>query len=156
MAINPSLKATITFIDSSRENSAVGLNVAAATVSGDTSPSANAGIASLLTALAAVTDGEVISIAVSATERISNTEFATVGNREDKLLVTLEDSVTMRLSRLEIPCRKSSLTTIAGSDFFDVTAAPFDSLVTAIESVARSSDGNAIRVKSVRLVGRNI
>lgn len=156
MAINPTLKATITFVDSSRENSAVGLNVQPATISGATPPTQNAEIAALLTALSDVTDGEVISVAVSVTERIANTEFSTAGNREDKLLVTIEDADTLRLSRIEIPCRKPTLATIAGSDFYDITASPFSELVAAIQAVARSSDGNAIRVKSVRLVGRNI
>lgn len=155
MPRNPAYRATFTVVDSSSENSAYAVNIAAETYADTADLSTNTVLAALRTATEALIDGELKSVAVTSTSRISSAAFAANGNREDKMLVMYEDNVTRYPYVAELPCRKNTLPRIAGSDEYDITVAEFAAFVTAFEAAAVSSDGNAVTVKSIRLVGRN-
>lgn len=76
------------------------------------------------------------------------------GQREDKILVKYVDDVTYETLITTLPCRDNSHLTIAGSDLYLLTAAPFAAAKTAFENFVRH-DGHTVTVINMRLVGRN-
>jgi len=105
--------------------------------------------------LNAVTDGLTINIGYSVSERFSNAEFATAGQREDKWLCIYQDNTTLAIYNIELPCRKNSLATVSGKDTVDLTVSPWALFKTHFEALVFSPDGNATTLLEVRLVGRN-
>jgi hypothetical protein len=77
--------------------------------------------------------------------------------RERKFLVIYEDDVTLALYRMEIPCADYALTGLfAGStDEVILTQTEVAAMIAAFETLAKSPEGNAVTVVSIRGVGRN-
>lgn len=75
--------------------------------------------------------------------------------RENKWLVSYEDDVLFNRHSIEIPCADTQFLT-AGTDLADLTATEMAAFVTAFEAYAKSPQGNAVTVLSIKHVGRNI
>lgn len=77
--------------------------------------------------------------------------------REIKLLVNYRDTVTAKKYRIEIPGPDLAALAQAGTDVVDHTSnATAVAFVTAMETYARSVDGNLITVEGMRIVGRRL
>lgn len=74
--------------------------------------------------------------------------------RENALLVTMEDTVTLKKFTLSIPGPDRTLMGIAGSDMVNPASAQWVALVAALENSARSDIGNTINVVGGRFVSR--
>jgi len=78
-------------------------------------------------------------------------------NRESKMIVSYEDTVTFKRYVASIPMPNLAVCNrLPNTDLFDLTDEPVASLVTALEANALSQDGNAINILSCKFVGRNI
>lgn len=151
MARNPDNKATFNTIDQSGERSGFTLHVASGTMDLTTIPAA-------WTALVTALDDELVDwTPVNYIANITR-KLATVvvgeGNREDKVELKYQDSVTFGTYTVEVPCRKGDLATSPGTDLIPVATYP--TTITAFNALARSPDGNAVTLLSVRIVGRNV
>jgi len=140
--------------DSSSENSSVSVYVSALPdLTGAGLPATTD--AFLNDALGFLSEGDNTVITASSTRSQSVASIGT-GNREDKYLVRLQDNVTGEIVTFTVPCRKSSLTKLAGTDILDSTQAGYAEFKTATESYVKSKAGNACTVVDVRIVGRNL
>lgn len=151
MAVNPSYASNFSIVDRSGEISGFTVNLAApfdAVTPG--TPHTD-----FVAAVAGVTDGVLLRVNGLASLKVSNVATAPAGQREDKWLCTYQDNVTLALYALELPCRKSALTTVAGTDTVDLGVAPWIAFKTAFETYVKSPDQNATTLLEVRLVGRN-
>lgn len=116
---------------------------------------AGALFSALEVAAAAIADGSITRVNWTKTHKVSNQTAATVGQREQKYLVTYEDTVTLAKYSFELPCRDATINPAQFTDEYDITVAPFLAFCSALEAYAVSPDGNAINVKSIRLMGKN-
>lgn len=154
---NPETNFTMTVVDRSGEISRFSFTPSADFLSADPlggTPGATA--ANLYSAVASLIDGVTIRRSLNTTRKISNSPYASAGQREEKWLVVFQDNVSLDLYTLELPCRKPSLQPPVNSDEVDLTAAPFSTFKAAFEAAALSPDGNAVTVLSIRLIGRNV
>lgn len=152
MARNPNYQITFSTIDQSGEMGTFSLNVADL-LAVNPVPAA---VTAFIEALGSIQDGTMQKWNSVGTKKMHNDGYAPDGNREDKVMLTYEDSVTLAIYQTDIPCRNNDLATIPGQDEYDLTAAPWDAFVTAFEALAKSPDGNAVNLISARLVGRNV
>jgi len=102
-----------------------------------------------------VTLGTVTKEQSGEVNKLSNVRIG-AGNREDKMLVSYQDNVTLALYDFELPTRDNTLAVVAGTDYYNLAIAPWANFKTKTEAALVSPDGNAITVVSVKLVGRNI
>lgn len=151
MATNPQYHVSLTQLDQSGEKTVIKLNNPAV-VDIDTP-------APLLVALqqafdTELTDGLWTAYGQQAIRRLNNANVGG-GNREDKLLMVYEDTVTLKVYTSELGCRLGSLTTIGnGSD--SVPPATWAATKAAWDAFVYSVDGNATELIDVRIIGRNI
>jgi len=139
-------------VDRSGEVARLQLNTADMVVI-DTLPAA---VTDLVTALGTIADGTIIGVIASGSNKLTNAAHSAEGQREERWLITYEDTVTKALYTSEIPCRKSSVKPPTETDKVDITQAPWTDFVTKFEALARSADGNAINVLRIQLSGRNL
>lgn len=111
----------------------------------------------LIAATDAVVLGELASYTRVANEVAGSPDLPSnqYAQRELKWLVTYADVVTTQRYTLELPC--SNLTLLLGNtDLMDISAGAGLSYVGALEGYQKSTNGNAISVVEVRVVGRNL
>lgn len=85
------------------------------------------------------------------------TPTSTIANRESKMLVSYEDTVTFKRYVMTVPMPNlTSMLILAGTDLFDMTDEPLAAFITAFEANAKTQDGNPVNVLSCKVVGRNI
>lgn len=152
MAINPSWVTSISMVDHSGEPTSWSVNT---DKTHSDAGRTDADLIDLVTASAALINGAITRENFTETYKVSNSKFATAGQREEKFLVTYEDVTTLASYRFELPCRDTTLVPPANTDEYDITASPFAAFVTALEAYATSPDGNVINVTSIRLMGKN-
>lgn len=151
MATNPSTKVAITELDQSSEVGKFSIHVAAPIDLDTPDPLLVAFVSAIDTELI---DGINLSYIQTTTRRIQNAGQGT-GNREDKLLMTYQDNVTLKIYQIEMPCRKPTLT-VAGANTDSLDPADWSATKTAFEALATSIDGNAVTLLDVEIVGRNV
>lgn len=151
LATNPQTTITVTERDQSGEDGRFQLHVAAP-IDMDTLPAL---FTNLITAIdTELTLGEFVAYNQNTRRRISNVAEG-AGNREDKLLLTYQDNVTLNVYQTELPCRKTTLTTVGvGSD--SVPPATWAATKIAWDAFVQSIDGNATTLLDVEIVGRNV
>ena len=151
MASNPQASVAFTQLDQSGEKTTTRLNTASA-IGLDPPPAL---FTNLITAIdTELADGLFTAYTVSDVLRLSNAAVGG-GNREDKVLMVYEDTVTMKVYTNEIGCRLPSLTVVgAGSD--SVPPATWAATKVAWDLFVASPDGNPTSLIDVRIVGRNI
>lgn len=115
-----------------------------------------AAVTAYLTALEGITNGLNVRWASQGIRRLSNAEYASDGNREDKFLITYSDNTTLAVYQTEIPCRDNDIPLLAGTDRLDLDQLEVAAYKTAFEALARSPDGNAVTLLAIQLVGRNV
>lgn len=151
MALNPTYTLSFSLVDRSGEIGRFGINTLVPAESNELTN--NALITAFRSALVDITAGTLKSVQFSEVRRVSNAESGE-GQREDKVLVVYEDTVTLTKYAVEIPT--VDMITPAGDDQYDLTAPPWPAFVAAFEALAVSPDGNALNVLSATRVGRNI
>ena len=151
MASNPQASVAFTQLDQSGEKTTTRLNTASA-IGLDPPPVL---FTNLITAIdTELADGLFTAYTVSDVLRLSNAAVGG-GNREDKVLMVYEDTVTMKVYTNEIGCRLPTLTVVgAGSD--SVPSATWAATKVAWDLFVASPDGNPTSLIDVRIVGRNI
>lgn len=151
MARNPDVKLVVTQRDQSGEDTVFSVRPSAP-IDMSTLPATFTGlIAALDTELVL---GEFIQYSQNEPLRLSNVAEGS-GNREDKLLLTYEDTTTFKVYQTEIGCRQTGLTTVGvGSD--SVPPATWSATKTAWDAFVVSVDGNATSLLDVEIVGRNV
>jgi len=78
-----------------------------------------------------------------------------VANRGNKWLVRGVDGTNGQAWKMEIPCADPSLQVSTGT-YMDISGGAGAALVTAIEAVVVSQDGNAVEVQDIVLVTRTL
>lgn len=76
--------------------------------------------------------------------------------REIKALFRYRDTVNARIGTFEVPTFDAASYASQGTDVLDLTQADLAAFVTAVETHARSRDGNSIQVINAEVVGRNV
>lgn len=148
MARNPNYTLSYTLRDRSKENASFSLNTDGLIDISDVLP---VEVTNFETALATVVDGTITNRRALISRKASNADVG-AGQREDRFMITYEDTVTLAIYTTEIGTRKSTLVTRAGEDRYDLDTAPFQGFVTAFEALARSFDGNPVNVLSITIV----
>lgn len=151
MALNPDTTIKVTQRDQSGEDSTWQVRPSAP-IDMATLPS---GFTDLVSAIdSELTLGTFVKYNQNTTRRISNVAEG-AGNREDKLLLTYEDTTTFRVYQTELPTRQTGLETVGvGSD--SVPPADWSATKTAWDAFVRSIDGNATSLLDVEIIGRNV
>jgi len=87
---------------------------------------------------------------------LSNSVPTNDAEREEKLLIGYQDNTSLKKYVFTIPTfDKSSGTRIGATDFFQTDAGAIGTLVTDLNALMRSPEGNAITVLYAKYVGRN-
>lgn len=153
MAMNPAYLYSETRVDRSGEKATFSFNIPAAELE-------EAGVSAELGAVQAGIEGLINGTKVSYREsknvKVSNVAFSTTGQREDKWLITYEDTTTHALYQTELPCRDNSITVPTNTDELDISTGAAATLKTAWDAYVLSPDGNATAITSIRLIGRNV
>ena len=112
-------------------------------------------IGTLKSAIEGLTSGVIQRESWGQSTKISNALPASQSaQRESKILVIYEDSVTYELFRMEIPCRNdANIALIANTDKLDLSDAETAAFVTAFEAIARQN-GHACNVLEMSVIGR--
>lgn len=120
----------------------------------------NAAIATMLTDLAAITNGTVKSHKTTlSTVKLSNVIPASADvQRERKIVVYYQDDVTLDEYTLEIGCADSTALTIPpGTDLITLAdGGVFQTFVNNFNANVLSKNGNAVTMTKAVLVGRNL
>lgn len=148
MARNPQFSLSYSLRDRSRENTGFSLWTLDPL---DISGALPAEVTAFETQLALVADGTITSRRSLTSRKASNADIG-AGQREDRFLITYEDTVTLAVYTSEIGTRKTSLLTVSGTDYFDKEIAPWSTFRTALQALAVSIDGNPINVLSFHVV----
>ena len=151
MATNPTSFITVTERDQSGEDGRFKIHVASP-IDMDTLPLLFTNLISAIDT--ELTVGEFIQYAQTTTRRLSNVAEGS-GNREDKVLVTYQDDVTLKVYQTELPCRQGGLET-AGVGTDSIPPADWSATKTAWDAFVRSIDGNATSMLDAVIVGRNV
>lgn len=139
---------SLTVGDASNEKSTATVYVDPAIEAGD--------IATLRAAILAISNGTYQEQRLTTVTPNSNAFPTGTQEREEKILIRYEDTVTLNIYSFTIPCfDKAGSTRITGTDFYDITVGELATLVTQLETNAVSPAGNAINVLSAQYVGRN-
>lgn len=148
-------KLVLSYVDYSKEDSAMGVHTATLTAGNFTAQMTLQD--ALRTAVEAVVIGnlykaEYVAVVENIPKVYPSTKLAQV---ENKWLVSAVDNVTGFAVSFTIPC--ADLTYVDNNtDLMDlVTAGPGANLKAAIEDVVLSRAGNAVTVNEIRFVGRN-
>lgn len=151
MATNPQTNVTLTLNDQSGEKTTTKLNVSAP-IDLATPP---VELTNLVTALDnELTIGLFTAYNQNTVRRLTNVAEGG-GNREDKVLLIYEDTVTLKVYTTELGCRNTGLTTVGvGSD--SVPPATWSATKVAWDAFVASPDGNPTSLLDVQIVGRNI
>jgi hypothetical protein len=91
----------------------------------------------------------------ASVSQISGVIASPYAQRELKWLVSFEDSVTGLKHSIEVPAPALSFL-VTGSDLADMTATEIVDYIAALEAFYRVLGTNAVDVKTIRLVGRNL
>lgn len=76
--------------------------------------------------------------------------------RSKKIAVTFQDQVTGKVFTSQIPIRKAGLAYLAGTKNLDMTVDPMLTYVGDFNAFVQTEDGNAVKVLTMRAVGRDI
>jgi len=149
-----------TYIDFSKEKATVEMRVRDMTA---------ATIAALLTELATLGSAlDALSIgnltrsiaAQDSTPFIETPPTDENAQRERKWRVSYQDTVNLKVGKVEIPAAKVNNGTdsllLPNSDIADLSVTEWTDFIDAFETTARSVDGNAVTVMTAQLVGRNL
>lgn len=151
MAVNPTVKTTVTMYDYSSELTSMVANRPAVD---DLSAGLPVALTDLITALAPIVEfgaGDIKSASSAQTRRVSNDKLG-VGKREQKWLFAFQDATTLVPYNVEIPLRDGAVDTTQGTDLLpEATVATFR---TQAEAWFYSPDGNAGNLLYVYLIGR--
>lgn len=153
MAQNPAFTYSQSRVDRSGERSRFSVNVQSSEGFGG---SESAEQVAFKAAIESVCNGALVSESLTDVNKVSNVVNAATGQREEKWLVSYEDTVTLALYQTELPCRDTAIQPPVNTDEVDLTAAPWVAFTTAWEAYVLSPDGNPTNLTSVRLIGRNI
>lgn len=150
MAQNPDFLYDVTYLDLSGEKANMKFHYDDAAVDLATK------LAALVTAADALSMCVKVATNMTTVNVISNTRVG-AGQREGKYLVEYQDNTNLNKGSFTIPGRDdTTFTTIPGTDYYDLTDTEFAALVTAVQAVVVSPDGNAVTVTGIKSVGRNI
>jgi len=157
MPSNPSHYGSFSYLDHSVERSSMSFHF------GEITAASIPGFLTEFGAFRDATNAITIGTLVSDTWVGDHTKYSNVpptdpnAQRERKWMVTYEDSTSLALYRIEIPCANHDLTGVfAGqSDEVDLTQTEIAAWITAFEQLCRSPEGNNVNVVSIRTVGRN-
>lgn len=150
--------AFFTWLDRSREKASMSFRIV--DIDETNIVGQRAALATLESALDAVTLGSISEEAIVANrDRLTNITPSD-GRRETKWLVRYQDAAEKKVFNAEIPCAdEDSMPFNTDSDFVDMkpttVSAARDALVAAIEAMFRAPNGQAISVISIECVGRN-
>lgn len=114
-------------------------------------------LTTLLAAIQAVSIGELQTERIVLSNTFSSAAPASspLSQRENKWLVTMEDSTTHKQFRHEIPC--ADLTLLGGnSEFLDLSADEGLALKNALDAVVISPAGNSSVCASIQFVGKRL
>jgi hypothetical protein len=146
---------TLGFIDESRETAGQRLNL------GPINALTIAGVEGQLATLLAKT--EALSLCqVTRESLIAYNNFVSravpsnlAAQRENKWLITYEDTTTHKTYKSEMPGADTSLL-VAGTDYVDLAGdARVSEYVTAFNAVVQSPAGHSVAILSIKFVGRN-
>jgi hypothetical protein len=114
-------------------------------------------LGTLLTATQAMSLGLLASEQIVYSDTYSNAGFATdkAAQREQKWLVSMEDSVTHRVETFTVPCADTSLLPDNHAETLDLTASPMSGFKSAVEAVYRTINDHSAVMVSIKYVGRN-
>jgi hypothetical protein len=109
-----------------------------------------------VTSIATISDLEFTAYTQTARRNASH-DISGGGQREIAVRVKYEDSVTYAPYTTTIGGLKPALisTLPVGSDYFDLSVAPWDDFVDKFEAAVTSEDGHAVHVYRIEFVGRN-
>lgn len=148
-------KLTVTYLDASNEFSNFGVNT----------PDLNAGnfnaVSAKMDALVTAVDGVTLGTKTRDARLAVTANFPAVlpndqnAQRETKWLVRATDNVNGRAVTFEIPCADLSLLT-PGTGNMNLASPAGAALVTAVEDLVLSIDGNPITVIAIKHVGRKL
>lgn len=151
MAVNPSYTLKTTLYDQSSELGSFQANRPAIDDLDESLPTV---LTAFITAIAGIVDfgaTDLHRVSANSTRRVTNDKDG-VGNREDKWLFLMQDTVTLAPYSAEIPMRSGGIATVPGTDMLpEATVATFR---TQAEALFYSPDGNAGNLLQVMLIGR--
>lgn len=154
MATNPKETIKISLYDQSSESTSFSANQPAQIDISGGLPLIVTNFITAINATAGIVDFSATDLKSATSNqflRVSNDKQG-VGNREDKWLLNMQDSVTLVPFDVEIPCRTGGVATVPGTDYLpEVTVALFR---TEAEALFFSNDGNPANLLTVTLVGR--
>jgi hypothetical protein len=144
---------SFTIADYSDERSTVSVPIGAITVLG--LPGLLTQIGAMRAAVEGLSSGIVQRESWGETSKLTNVLPASQSaQRESKILVVYEDTVTFDLYRAEIPCRDdSAITLITNTDEIDMSAGAALAFKTAFDAMAQQN-GHSCRVLSMSVIGR--
>lgn len=149
---------SVTYNDYGAEASNVKLNMATITAANFDQTLLDA--ASLYDAIAGVTLGIRVKHTLGNVYQILPTKYPAADDaaqRELKWKVNCLDATAMKPVWFTLPCADTSKLDPNNRGFANIgDAGPVDALVSAIESLVLSADGNSLTVESIELVGRNV
>lgn len=141
--------------DHSDEYSSVGFNI---TDVDETSwVATNTAIAAIQTALAALTTGNIASkTLVAYNTKVDDTRPANpYAQRETGLRLFYQDDVTFKKSHITVPAPDLLVVASGGTDEVDLSGvAVVNAVVTALEAIMKSPEGNAVTFYRGLIVGR--
>ena len=92
---------------------------------------------------------------LAAVSQISGVIASPYAQRENKWLVSFEDTVLGNMHNIEVPAPALSFL-VTGSDLADMGATEILAYIAALEAFYRVNGTNAVDVKKIRFVGRNL
>jgi hypothetical protein len=158
MPVNPAHFGSFTFLDATREKSSMTFNFGPITAV--TLPGFLTQFADLRTKTEAITLGALASDQWTGDRTVYSVTPPTDRNaqRERKFLVIYRDNTSLALYRVEIPTADYGIATFgpSGDEIIIGTSGPIYDWVQSFQTLARSPEGNAVTVISIKGVGRNI
>lgn len=145
---------TLTRHDNSKEHTRTSPHVADLTAANFDAQMAL--VAELRTRIDAVCNSPANNIVYGHEYYLTAKTFA--GHRELKWLVKAQDDTTFLPVKLELGTAKTSVPTVVanGTELMDPASSEYTNLVSAIEDLCLSNQGNSISVIEIELVGRNL
>lgn len=151
MPRNPQFSFNVSMVDQSAEIGRFSVN----TLAPEDMNALSAEATDFMLAVNDVTVGLVTQESALSVKKLTNTRIGS-GNREDKMMATYQDNTTLAVYQIDLPTRDNTLATVAGTDYYNLTIAPWANFKTKFEAFVVSPDGNAVTLLSVKLVGRNV
>jgi hypothetical protein len=158
MPVNPAHFGSFTFMDATREKSSMSFNFGAITAV--SLPGFLTQFADLRTKTQAITLGALASDQWTGDRTVYSVTPPTDRNaqRERKFLVIYRDNSSLALYRVEIPTADYGIATFGptGDEIIIGTSGAIYDWVQSFQTIAKSPEGNAVTVISIKGVGRNI